>query len=585
MIKKLKPYNQLQRLLPVLCLGLVLILGFPISLAGQEIQASGCTAGDPGRREAIPGSCTTFAAQMDDTVLFGNNEDYSNPITYLWVVPSSEEGYGGVYFGYEQGEPQGGVNEMGVAWDGLALPPSPLDRIPGQTGVGRNFTRFMAKVLSESANVQEAIEFATQYYWGTTISHQILLADASGDAAVIGAGPQGELVVTRKSTGDGHLVATNFNLVNPGNTESDLPCWRYETASNMLEEIQRDGRLNVEAVRDILDAVHQESATNNTLYSNIFDLRNGKIYLYYWHQYDEVVTLDLQEMVADGEALIRIEELFSDDTTARADREFKRYTGEIMMTEEFIILGWLGLTMICLVLLVLQWRSEKDMPGALKAYWLITVLLLGLVGMLAYWFSYMRPKNERQPLLTGWQQALGASAISAAGYAASFLLILLFFFFFFPDSSSGPITLLVPLLVGLCGIRGPLITVITRSRYMDVLRRWVLAEIVSSILAIAAILFVNLQFIQILGSRYQFASDPGRPLFWGTVSLFGAVSLVAIVPLHMWLAYKGNSVWLKGFNSDGSFTEIEEPKFPPFRQVWIFILAGIGLLALVIMKS
>lgn len=51
--------------------------------------------------KATPGprSCTVFAAAYDDTVLFANNEDYVNPNTYYWVVPSSDGNYGGVYVG------------------------------------------------------------------------------------------------------------------------------------------------------------------------------------------------------------------------------------------------------------------------------------------------------------------------------------------------------------------------------------------------------------------------------------------------------------------------------------------------------
>jgi len=42
----------------------------------------------------MPVSCTTFAVQQGNQVLFGNNEDYENPVTLMWVVPSSEAGYG-----------------------------------------------------------------------------------------------------------------------------------------------------------------------------------------------------------------------------------------------------------------------------------------------------------------------------------------------------------------------------------------------------------------------------------------------------------------------------------------------------------
>ena len=41
--------------------------------------------------DPVPESCTIFTASYGDTVLFGNNEDWINPNTYYWVVPSSGE--------------------------------------------------------------------------------------------------------------------------------------------------------------------------------------------------------------------------------------------------------------------------------------------------------------------------------------------------------------------------------------------------------------------------------------------------------------------------------------------------------------
>lgn len=46
----------------------------------------------------VPESCTIFTSSYGDTVLFGNNEDWINPNTYYWVVPSSGGDYGAVYY-------------------------------------------------------------------------------------------------------------------------------------------------------------------------------------------------------------------------------------------------------------------------------------------------------------------------------------------------------------------------------------------------------------------------------------------------------------------------------------------------------
>ena len=172
---------------------------------------------------SMPGSCTSFTVEQNGAVLFGNNEDYKNPNTILWVEPASEDGYGGVYLGYHKGQPQGGINEKGLAFDGLALPPTKFRWDPELPSAGPTTTAFWGMILRSCATVEEAVQMASGYNWGRTISHQIILADASGDSAVLSAGEDGSLAITRKPVGEGFLVATNFNLANPVNTEG-YPC-------------------------------------------------------------------------------------------------------------------------------------------------------------------------------------------------------------------------------------------------------------------------------------------------------------------------------------------------------------------------
>ncbi len=270
----------------------------------------------------VPGSCTIFTASYGNTVLYGNNEDYSNYNTYLWAVPSTKEKYGGVYLGFDNFFPQGGVNEKGLAYDFNALPEIPLNPHPELLK-----SEEIIKMMHETCvTVEEAIAFARKYSWGSSISWQMLLSDATGDAAVMSGGPDGELTFTRKQKGDCYIVSTNFNRANPENTYTGgYPCWRYNKAVEMLEKIKSEGDLTVDYCASILNATHVESARGNTLYSNVFDLKNGIIYLYYWHQFDEVVTLDVDEEIKKETTYTRIKDLFSKATVKKAANEHKKY--------------------------------------------------------------------------------------------------------------------------------------------------------------------------------------------------------------------------------------------------------------------
>lgn len=271
----------------------------------------------------VPGSCTIFAASFGNTALYGNNEDYNIPTTYYWVRQPGEGKYGGLYVGFDDRFAQGGINEKGLAFDYNALPEAPLNPHPELP----SFRGMMDRVQQTCATVEEAIDLVQQYNWGSSLKWQVLLADATGDAVVISAGRDDELAFTRKAPGDGYLASTNFNRANPSNAYSSGRCWRYDTAVRMLDRIEGEKDLTVEYFGSILDSVHVESATGNTLYSNVFDLKNGLVHLYYWHQFDEMVTLDVAEELAKGPHTTRLRSLFSEETLQRADEEYRRYQG------------------------------------------------------------------------------------------------------------------------------------------------------------------------------------------------------------------------------------------------------------------
>lgn len=268
----------------------------------------------------IASACTIFTVSEDGVVFFGNNEDYVNPNTYYWVEPSQGGYYGGVYFGFDNFWPQGGINETGLAFDINSLPATPMidhfelpypDTYDGYT------------ILRNCATVDEAIAHVQQFNWGPAMWGQIHVADANGDAVVIGPGPDGELVFTRKGTGNSYLISTNFNVAGPAGQESE--CQRYQITDELLKKVGISEQLTPEYVKQVLDAAHQESADTNTLYSTIYDLKRGIILIYYFHQFEEVVELSVKDELDNKPEPVLLSSLFSESVVENAESIVSRY--------------------------------------------------------------------------------------------------------------------------------------------------------------------------------------------------------------------------------------------------------------------
>ena len=262
-------------------------------------------------------SCTIFTATMGDTVLFGNNEDYRLPpdSSFISFVPPQEitktidlpilnttiSVYGQVLVGsiidglfYVQG----GMNDQGLCYDANSIPPEDLDQQEG--GLWRPLSGCW-DLLWICSTVDEVVDWYQSYRLPAEMSWtgQFHYADATGDAVIVTA-TGGEITFVEKGD-ENYLVSTNFNRANVSSHYFDYPCWRYDTACDMLDEIDSEEDLTVDACSDVLDVVHFETDLFNdiqTLYSTIYDLVNTKVHLYFLHDFENVVTFDLEEEYA-----------------------------------------------------------------------------------------------------------------------------------------------------------------------------------------------------------------------------------------------------------------------------------------------
>lgn len=277
-------------------------------------------------------ACTTFAASFGDTVLFGNTEDHAPGMPLfeepegatVWFYPATESSYGSMHLGwYWQGEHislQGGMNDQGLAYDSTGVPEMPVNPHP-ERPYSFGTDEFFAPLLRECANVGEAIDFINQFdfetWWG-----QFFLADRSGAIVIVGPGPDGEMAFTWKDSGNGYLVASNFNAVLPESNMGKDSFARYDTAVAMLEETEREDDLTITRFQEVLEAVHRENSNpfsgTFTVYANTFDLRNRIAYLYYLSDFSDVVKLDLVEELARGTHELTLSELVSQQTRKQA---------------------------------------------------------------------------------------------------------------------------------------------------------------------------------------------------------------------------------------------------------------------------
>jgi hypothetical protein len=205
---------------------------------------------------------------------------------------------------------------------------------------------------------------------------QMHFADKTGDAVIISAGNDGEMVFTRKTPGDGFLVSTNFNVANPANA-SEYPCWRYDKANELLGKLINKGEpLNYNDVTNVMDAVHQEGASW-TIETLVAELTNGVMYLYFFYQYDDPVIINVKDELANPREAGPLSWLFPEDVQQEAAKRYKQVT-KVIRINNIAGRSWGALIVVSLILMFIILPRKKGME-----FWIPAVIILGPIALLA----------------------------------------------------------------------------------------------------------------------------------------------------------------------------------------------------------
>ena len=253
---------------------------------------------------SLPYACTGFMWSDGENVLVGNNEDSKIPYTRVWFMPAENGWFGRVYFGYDNWSPQGGMNDQGLFFDYFSVPKLKFQRSREKPRFKGPFTDTM---MAHCATVGDVLEMISKYdlEWNPKI--QMFVVDKNGNSAII----EGETVFRKR---DSYQVITNFRI--SGIPEDQKPCkwpaWscsRYKKAEKMLLDADTP---KVAYFREILQATHRSSYNiiGTTQYSNIYDLTNGLIYVYFLHDFDKNIIFDLSEELQKGHHYYDLPSLF-----------------------------------------------------------------------------------------------------------------------------------------------------------------------------------------------------------------------------------------------------------------------------------
>jgi hypothetical protein len=329
-------------------------------------------------------ACTAFVMHNNGRTFIGNNEDSWCTQGQVCFVPGMEDHYGAVYFSTWTGHPfqdwtdQIGMNEAGLVFDGLSIQPKDAVSEPGKQHLF--FTDLGGRLMERCATVPEAVAFLKDYDLAFLHHSMVFLADVNGTYAIV----QSDTVIVGT---DPYFAVGNWRMA--CNTDMDaVPIPRLQQGRALLAEGVDP---TVEGALSVLQGMRscRQFLGNGTFFSTLFEPDNGRVHLYFYHDFEHPVIFDLRTELAKGPHTLDLPTLFPPNSEFQALETYKTPFHQQWIFWSFMALAGLAvlLGLVCgVVVLVreilrLMGRSVRP-PWNLYLVGLTMVALAGLVVVL-----------------------------------------------------------------------------------------------------------------------------------------------------------------------------------------------------------
>jgi len=518
------------------------------------------------KEQKIPSGCSVITISKGDRVFFAGNDDFINPDQYYWVEPGDSSKYGVIWIGVPD-DPQQGVNEKGLAYDANGLPRfevNPhLERLPVS---GEYYHHYLMQIMHECSTVTEVIEWANRHQRFPYMHDQMHFADKTGDAVIISAGKDGEMVFTRKQPGDGYLVSTNFNVANAANAYT-YPCWRYDKANEMLGQlINSEGSLNFNDITSVMDAIHQESSSW-TIETLVADLVNGVIYLYYFYQFDDPVIINVKEELENPREAGPLSKLFPEDVQLEAADRYRQVTKSIRINK-VVGRSWSALVVISLILLLIIPPRNKGLR-----FWIPSVIVLGPFALAAKLATHNWSKTSI------WRNALNETTGNLVHVIVAYLVALIIMVLKMISGGLGEqqqvlLILGLPLLAAWMIFQSPLLALAGKKRFIKFLFQRFPQVLVTTFLALAGIFPVSMVLVnRTLAMSQIIPLSPWIVMTWWAITVAGSlIGGLFIFIYEYWAVKRGYRAWNVFAGNE------EEVITPKWGKIWWWIIISLLIL-------
>ncbi|WP_291150348.1 tetratricopeptide repeat protein [Flavobacterium sp. UBA7680] len=252
---------------------------------------------------AIP--CTVYKITKNGKTFVGNNEDYWDANTRIWFEKGKAGEYGAMYVGQDNLVAQGGMNEKGLVFDGFSVQER---QIKYKAGKLKFYPTLFKDVIKKCQNTAEVAAMLDKYDLSPLNGGMLLYVEKNGKYLVVEAD-------TMMMGNEDNYLLSNFCPSQTSNVQ-DLNIPYYQKGRKLMEQ-RIDTSMSY--LTQLSDTLHQDfgKGFGGTLYTTIYDLNEGTVNLYFYHDYRVTVKFNLKNELNNKDRILIIPEMFPDNTAGQ----------------------------------------------------------------------------------------------------------------------------------------------------------------------------------------------------------------------------------------------------------------------------
>ena len=362
-------------------------------------------------------ACSMYKITADGKTMVGCNYDTWNTSPKIWFENAKHPTQYGIAFnGARQLSnnriaPNSGMNEAGLVFARLAAyHPTQDNPFTDRITISDEFS-YLTNILHECADIEEVRKYIEKYDHSRFIEGVFIYIDTSGNYLIV---EPYKLI----EGNDPYYILSNFcPSITDNQTARKLD--RYRNGEDFLKRDEPQSNLAYcSALSDTMSVCRNRNG-DGTLLTSIYDIKERKINLFFYHSYDQVVQYDLNQELAKGDHIIDIPEQFP------RNKEYERLESYITPFNtpklKYLLLFTGVILTLFSIILVLSGLLKRHTQISFKSVALPAILNLALTVYLAiiltnkYVYYFDAPFKHHN-----------SSLISGTSYIP-FLLLVLFF--------------------------------------------------------------------------------------------------------------------------------------------------------------